>query len=691
MAKDPVCGMYVDEKKALFKAEIRGRMYYFCSETCLRTFEKPEVELRNLKRLVAFSVTLTAFIFFFSFFDVLPFFRKNIWLFLFATPVQFGAGWRYYKGTFDALKVGTANMDTLIAMGTSAAWGYSTIITFFPDIFEETEVFFDTAAAIITLILIGKLLEDISKGRASEALIKLMDLQPKMAHVIRDEEEVEIPVELVEAGDIVVVRPGEKIPVDGVVIEGHSSVDESMITGESIPVEKKPSDEVIGATLNKVGLLKFKATKVGSDTTLSQIINLVEEAQLSKAPMQRLADYISARFVPSVILIALVSFSLWYFIGDKSFTFSLAILIAVLIIACPCALGIATPTAIMVGTGKGAENGILIKGGEHLERTYKVQTIVFDKTGTLTKGEPSVTDVVPINSSEEEILKLASMAEKGSEHPLGEAIVRGAKVKGLEIPDAESFEAVPGQGVRAVYDGKEILLGNRKLMENNSIPYEEIEEKIQALEKEGKTVMILTVNKTITGLIAVADTLKEYSKDAVKKLQEMGIEVIMLTGDNRRTAEAIAKKLGITKVLSEVLPQDKAKVIKKLQDEEKIVGMVGDGINDAPALAQADVGIAIGSGTDVAVETGDIILLKDDLRDVVAAIQLSKQTVRKFKQNLFWAFFYNVALIPLAAGILYPLLGILLDPIYAAAAMSSSSVTVVTNSLLLKRFTPKVV
>ncbi|MFB0544690.1 MAG: heavy metal translocating P-type ATPase, partial [Asgard group archaeon] len=584
MGKDPVCGMYVDEEKTPFKTVIRGRMYYFCSETCLRTFEKPEVELRNLKILVAFSATLTVLIFFFSFFDVLPFFRKNVWLFLFATPVQFGAGWRYYKGTIDALKVGTANMDTLIAMGTSAAWGYSTIITFFPDIFEETEVFFDTAAAIITLVLVGKLLEDLAKGRASEALIKLMDLQPKKAHVIREGEEMEIPVELVEAGDIVVVRPGEKIPVDGVVIEGHSSVDESMITGESIPVEKKSGDEVIGATLNKVGMLKFKATKVGSDTTLSQIINLVEEAQLSKAPMQRLADYISARFVPSVILIALVSFFSWYLIGDKSFTFSLAILIAVLIIACPCALGIATPTAIMVGTGKGAENGILIKGGEYLERTYKVQTIVFDKTGTLTKGEPSVTDVVPIELSEE-VLKLASIAEKGSEHPLGEAIVKGAKGKGLDIPDAESFEAVPGQGVKVVYDGKEILLGNRKLMENNIIPYEEIEEKIQALEKEGKTVMILTVNKKIVGLIAVADTLKEYSKDAVKKLQEMGIEVIMLTGDNRRTADAIAEKLGITNVLSEVQPQDKANVIKKLQDEGKIVGMVGDGINDAPALA----------------------------------------------------------------------------------------------------------
>jgi Cu+-exporting ATPase len=691
VGKDPICGMYVDEEKAPFKAEIRGRIYYFCSETCLRTFERPEVELRNLKILVAFSFSFTVLIFFFSFFDISPFFSKNKWLFLFATPVQFGAGWRYYKGTFDALKVGTANMDTLIAMGTSAAWGYSSIITFFPDIFEETEVFFDTAAAIITLVLVGKLLEDLAKGRASEALIKLMDLQPKMAHVIRGEEETEIPVELVEVDDIVIVRPGEKIPVDGVVIEGHSSIDESMITGESIPVEKKPGDNVIGATINKVGLLKFKATKVGSDTTLSKIIDLVEEAQLSKAPMQRLADYISARFVPSVILIALFSFSIWYFIGNESFTFSLAILIAVLIIACPCALGIATPTAIMVGTGKGAENGILIKGGEYLERTYKVQTIVFDKTGTLTKGEPSVTDVVSLGLSEEEVLKLAYMAEKGSEHPLGESIVKGAKEKGLDIPDAESFEAIPGQGVKAVYDGEEILLGNRKLMENSSIPYKEIEEKIQDLEKDGKTVMILVENKKIKGLIAVADTLKENSKDAVKKLQEMGIEVIMLTGDNRRTADAIAKKLGITKVLSEVLPHDKANVIKKLQDEGKIVGMVGDGINDAPALAQADVGIAIGSGTDVAVETGDIVLIKDDLRDVVAAIQLSKQTVRKFKQNLFWAFFYNTALIPIAAGILYPLLGILLDPIYAAAAMSSSSVTVVTNSLLLKRFNPKTV
>jgi len=688
MAKDPVCGMYVDENNPPFKKEIRGRMYYFCSESCLRTFERPEVELRHLKYLVVFSVTLGALTLTFTWIDVLPVIPQNVWLFLLATPVQFGAGWRFYKGTLDALKVKTANMDTLIAVGTSAAWSYSTAVTFFPAVFPRSEVYFDTSTLIIALILVGRLLEDIAKGKTSEAIRRLMDLQPKMALVLREGEE-EIPVEQVQVGEIVVVRPGEKIPVDGIIVEGHSSVDEKMITGESIPVEKSVDDEVIGATINKAGMFKFKATKVGADTALSQIIKLVEEAQISRAPIQRLADRVAAYFVPSVIGISLLSFFAWYLVGAKSFAFALSIFIAVLVIACPCALGIATPTAIMVGTGKGAEVGILIKGGEHLEEIHKLQTVIFDKTGTLTKGEPSVTDIVSNGTLQaDEVLRFAAIAEKGSEHPIGEAILSEAGEKRLDLPDPESFEAIPGHGVKVSYGEREILLGNRRLMKDSRINTDNLEREIQRLEGEGKTTMILALDGNASGVIAVADTLKEYSREAVRKLQEMGMEVIMLTGDNRRTAEAIASRLGIKRVLAEVLPAEKANVVKRLQEEGKKVGMVGDGINDAPALAQADVGIAIGSGTDVALETGDVVLIKDDLRDVVASIQLSRQTVRKIKQNLFWAFAYNMALIPLAAGVLYPF-GITLHPVYAAAAMASSSVTVVSNSLLLRRFSPK--
>ncbi len=692
MAKDPVCGMYVDEKTATITRVIRGRTYYFCSESCARTFEAPEIELRNLKIMVAFSLALGLPTFIFSFLEVLPsILPNNVWLFLMATPVQFIPGWRFYRGTWDAIKSRLANMDTLIAVGTSAAWVYSTVVTFFPSVFPEGGVYFDTAALIIGLVLLGKLLEDIAKGKASEAIRKLMDLQPRMARVIRNGREKEVPVELVQEGDLVIVRPGEKIPVDGEVVEGYSSVDEKMITGESIPVEKKVGDVVIGATINKAGMLRFKATKVGADTTLSQIVKLVEEAQISKAPIQRLADTISAYFVPAVMVIAIASFIAWYSLGAKPFTFSLTIFISVLIVACPCALGIATPTAIMVGTGKGAENGVLIKSSEYLEKAHKLDTIVFDKTGTLTKGQPEVTDIVAAKTYEEkDVLKYAAIAEKGSEHPLGEAILREASRKGVEVPNPNFFEAVPGQGVRATYAGKDTLLGNRKLMTENKISIEDFEEKISTLEGEGKTVMITAVDKQVAGVVAVADTLKEHSIEAVKQLQKMGIETIMLTGDNRRTADAIAKKLRIKRVLSEVLPAEKAEEIKKLQQEGKIVGMVGDGINDAPALAQSDIGIAIGSGTDVALETGGIVLIKDDIRDVVASIQLSRNTVGKIKQNLFWAFFYNTALIPVAAGILYPFFRILFNPVFAAVAMAFSSVTVVTNSLLLRRFKPKI-
>jgi len=692
MAKDPICGMYVDEINPPFMKEIRGQKYYFCSGTCLKTFEAPEVELRNLKILVIFSLALSIPTLIFSFIPILPpIIPNNMWLFLFATPVQFIAGWRFYKGAFEALKKKTANMDTLIAIGTSAAWIYSTIVTFIPGIFHTKEVYFDTAALIITLILVGKLLEDIAKGKASEAVRKLMDLQPTMAKIIRDGNEVELPVEKVQKNDIVIVRSGEKIPVDGIIIEGHASIDEKMVTGESIPVEKGIGSKVIGATINKEGLIKIKATTLGQDSTLAKIIRLVEEAQQSSAPSQRLADRVAAYFVPAVILIAIVSSLLWFLIGSKSFTFVLTIFIAVLIVACPCALGIATPTAIMVGTGKGAENGLLIKGGESLEKARGLKTIVFDKTGTLTKGEPSITDVMTMEGfNEEDVLEYAAGVEKGSEHPLGQAIVKGAKERGAKIPNLEYFEVIPGHGVMGKINEKDVIVGNRKLLREKGVSIDGIENNIIALEKDGKTSMILSIDGQAAGIIAVADTLKEFSIKAIRQLQKMGLEVIMLTGDNKRTADAIAKKIGISRVIAEVLPGEKVNKIKELQNEGKIVGMVGDGINDAPALAQADVGIAIGSGSDIAVESGGIVLIKDDLRDVVASIQLSHKTVSKIKQNLFWAFFYNSALIPIGAGILYPFFGILLNPIFAAAAMALSSVSVVTNSLLLRRFKPEI-
>jgi Cu+-exporting ATPase len=682
--------MFVDENNPPFKKEIQAKTYYFCSEACLRTFEAPEVELRKLKVLVAFSLALSIPTFIFSFIPILPSNLNNILLFLLATPVQFIVGWRFYKGAIDALKKFTANMDTLIAIGTSAAWIYSTAVTFMPGLFPSGKVYYDTAALIISLILIGKLLEDIAKGKASEAVRKLMDLQPTLAKVIRDGKEEQIPVERVQKDEIVIVRSGEKIPVDGIIIEGHASIDEKMLTGESIPVEKDIDDEVIGATINKEGLIKVKATKLGQDSALSHIIKLVEEAQQSSSPSQRLADQVSAYFVPAVILIAIISSVFWYTLGLQNFTFALTIFIAVLIVACPCALGIATPTAIMVGTGKGAENGLLIKGGDNLEKTRKLTTVVFDKTGTLTKGEPSVTDVITIEDFDEnKLLTLAAGAEKGSEHPLGQAIVKGAEERGLKIPELENFNVIPGHGVKANVEGKEVIVGNRRLMIDNTISVDALENQVSRLELEGKTAMITAIDSKALGIIAVADTLKEHSVEAIQHLQKMGLEVVMLTGDNKRTANAMAEKIGVSRVLAEVLPGDKANEIKKLQNEGKFVGMVGDGINDAPALAQADVGIAIGSGSDVAMETGGIVLIKDDLRDVVASIQLSQKTVSKIKQNLFWAFFYNSALIPVCAGLLYPFFGILLNPIFAGAAMAFSSVSVVTNSLLLRRFKPR--
>ncbi len=614
--------------------------------------------------------------------------------FLLATPVQFWAGWQFYVGFWKAARHKTSDMNTLIAVGTSAAYLYSLIVTFIPHRIMVKglmlDVYFDTSSAIIVLILLGRFLEARAKGKTSEAIKKLIGLQPRTARIIRNGNEIDIPVGEVVPGDLVIVRPGEKIPVDGIVKEGYSSVDESMVTGESLPVEKKNGDTVIGATLNKTGTFKFEATRVGRDTVLSQIVRLVQEAQGSKPPIARMVDVIASYFVPIVISIAVITFIIWALFGPPpAFTYAFLNFIAVLIIACPCALGLATPTSIMVGTGKGAENGILIRGAEALETAHRLDTIVLDKTGTLTRGEPSVTDIIESEGfTKQEILMLAASAEKGSEHPLGEAIVKKAKEENLNLLDPKNFQALAGQGIEAVIDSRRVLLGNLRLMGERKVSLNGLSEKAQTLSGKGRTPMFLAVDGKAAGLIGVADTLKESSKEAVENLHRMGLEVVMLTGDNERTARAIADQIGIDRVLAEVLPEKKAEEVKRLQGEGRKVGMVGDGINDAPALAQADVGIAIGTGTDVAMESSDITLVGGDLRGVVTAIALSKATIRNIKQNLFWAFAYNTLLIPVAAGILFPFFGILLHPIFAAGAMAFSSLTVVSNALRLRRFKP---
>ncbi len=697
-ATDPVCGMRISKTSSI-KKQFDGRIHYFCSEECVRKFESPEEELRGMKRRVTIALsgvlilallrviamfTLAAGVTLITWAPIpsLPWFTWGYWLFILTTPVQFIGGWTFYKGAYNALKNRVLNMDFLIAMGTLTAWVFSSFVLFFPGVLpvRERDVYFEVSAVIIAFVLLGKFMEDYIKKRTSAAVRKLLDLRPKTAHVMRDGKEVEILAEEIMAGEIVVVRPGEKIPVDGLVIEGESSVDESMITGESIPVSKKKGDEVIGATMNKHGMIKFKATKVGSETTLMQIVKMVEEAQASSAPIQRIADRVSSYFVPAVIAIALLSFAGWWLIGGN-FTMAILVFVAVLIISCPCALGIATPAALMVGVGKGAEAGILIRGGEYLERAHKLQIVVFDKTGTLTKGEPEVTDVVPAGKySEEDIISIAAAAESGSEHPLADAIIREAKRRRIAIQEVSSFEAVSGKGIKAMLGKKAIAVGNRKMMSDHMVKISsDIEDKIKFLEHEGKTVAIVSADSVLVGLIAIADSLKEHSAEAVKELGVIGIESVMLTGDNERTANAIASQVGIKRVIANVLPHEKLDVIKKLQAEGKVVAMVGDGINDAPALAQADIGIAIGSGTDVAKETGGIILIKDDLRDVIKGIKLSRMTMKKIKQNLFWALAYNIAAIPLAA------FGYL-NPIIAAAAMALSSLTVVMNSALLKRY-----
>ncbi len=700
MAKDPVCGMFVDEKTAL-NAQIEGRQFYFCSTSCLDTFANPEKELLKLKKrmyvaasgalalaimraMVYLGLAFGAITVTWAPIPNIPYLTWGLLLFIIVTPVQFIGGWTFYKGAYEAIKRKTANMDLLISIGTLAAYIYSTVVLFFPGLFpvKERDVYFEVSAVIIAFVLLGKYMEEAIKKRSSASVRKLLDLRSSMATVIRNGTMIEIPSKEVVVDDILLVKPGEKIPTDGIVIEGMSTVDEKMITGESIPLDKKTGDQVIGATVNKQGLLKIKATKVGAETALSQIIHTVELAQSSTGNIQRIVDSVSAKFVPTVVLVSVLSFVLWIFVMGN-FIMGLLSFIAVLIIACPCAMGIATPAALMVGVGKGAEAGILIRGAEYLERSEKIDTVVLDKTGTITKGEPSVTDIVPLKGyTRQEILQISCSLESGSEHPLAQAILKAAKSKqheNISLDEPKDFEAISGMGVKASINQKSILFGNKKIMNRYDVDIEkDIEKVMDILESEGKTVMILSVKNEIVGLIAVADTVKDSSVAAINRLKDLEIEVVMLTGDNEKTATTIGQKVGIKNIIANVLPGEKAAVIKRLQLEGKVVAMVGDGINDAPALAQADIGIAIGSGSDIAKETGGIILIKDDIMDVPNAIKLSRTTMKKIKQNLFWALIYNAAGIPIAA------LG-LLSPIIAAAAMALSSISVIANSSLLRR------
>jgi len=664
-------------------------------------------ETRGLRNRLIFALAFAVVIMALSMGPDFP--GKPYLLWALATPVQFWTGWRFYKGMWGALKHKTADMNTLIAVGTSAAYFYSMVAVLAPSLFAAADIelglYFDTSSMIIALILLGRFLEARARGQTSEAIKKLVGLKPKTATVIRDGKEIEISVEEVQVGDLILVRPGERIPVDGIVRQGYSSIDESMITGESIPVDKKVGDTVIGGTINRMGSLQFEATRVGKDTTLARIVRLVEEAQGSKAPIQRLADVIASYFVPAVIGIAIVTFIVWFFLGPPpALTYALLNFVAVLIIACPCALGLATPTAIIVGSGKGAENGVLIRSGEALERAHKINSVLLDKTGTLTRGEPRVTDIVAVPSiSEEEVLRLAASVEHDSEHPLAEAVVKASYEKTLKLLKVSDFRAMPGHGVEAVAGGKKLLLGNLALMKKKKFSLNGMQKEAERLLSQGKTVLFLGVNSRVAGIIGLADTLKPNAKEAVEALRRLNAEVVMITGDNRRTAEKIAHEAGIDRVLAEVLPENKAQEVKRLQEEGKVVAMVGDGINDAPALAQADVGIAIGTGTDVAMETGDITLISGDLDGIVTAISLSKRTMSTIKQNLFWAFAYNTALIPVAAGLLYLVFGHtavpsglhfvfgnygFLNPMLAALAMAASSITVVSNSLRLRTFRP---
>ncbi|KKZ98699.1 heavy metal translocating P-type ATPase [Bacillus wiedmannii] len=647
-----------------------------------------EIERQKKKFIISFILSfplLWAMVSHFSFtsFIYLPDMLMNPWVQLaLATPVQFIIGGQFYVGAYKALRNKSANMDVLVALGTSAAYFYSVYLSIRSIGSSEhmTDLYFETSAVLITLIILGKLFEAKAKGRSSEAIKKLMGLQAKTATVVRDGTEMKILIEEVVAGDIVYVKPGEKIPVDGEIVEGKSAIDESMLTGESIPVDKTIGDVVIGSTMNKNGFLKVKATKVGRDTALAQIIKVVEEAQGSKAPIQRVADQISGIFVPVVVVIAIITFAVWMlFVTPGDFGGALEKMIAVLVIACPCALGLATPTSIMAGSGRSAEYGILFKGGEHLEATHRLDTVILDKTGTVTNGKPVLTDVIVADGfHEEEILRLVGAAEKNSEHPLAEAIVEGIKEKKIDIPSSETFEAIPGFGIESVVEGKQLLIGTRRLMKKFDIDIEEVSKSMEELEREGKTAMLIAINKEYAGIVAVADTVKDTSKAAIARLKKMGLDVVMITGDNTQTAQAIAKQVGIDHVIAEVLPEGKAEEVKKLQAQGKKVAMVGDGINDAPALATADIGMAIGTGTDVAMEAADITLIRGDLNSIADAIFMSKMTIRNIKQNLFWALAYNGLGIPIAAfGFLAPWV--------AGAAMAFSSVSVVLNALRLQR------
>jgi Cu+-exporting ATPase len=691
MPRDPVCGMYIDAEKSI-KRKIGDRTYYFCSETCARTYEQPERELKAMKRRVAIALLgvvsvallrVLAMIGLVIAFMTITLAGISVWdlaFFILSTPIVWIAGWSIHYGAYKAIKNRTINMDVLITVGVLAGWTYGVIGTFFPSIAPGGHGYFEIAIAILAFIILGKFIEETIRRKSAAAIRKLLELKPTVARVLRNNEEIEVSVDEIKPGDILIVKPGEKIPTDGIVIDGYSSVDEKMITGESIPVEKKVGSEVIGATINKTGVLKVKATKVGDETALMQIVHLVEEAQASKASIQKFADQIVKYFVPAVFIIAGVAFIYWSF--ARGFTTAFLVLLTVLLIACPCALGIATPTAILAGVGKGAEYGILLRGGEYVEKTGKLTMVIFDKTGTLTKGEPSVTNIISFKGySKNKVLELAAAVEKNSEHPLAEAILKAAIKEGVNIPNIERFEAIPGKGVKAIYNSYEILLGNKKLMEEANINIDEVKELISKFEEEGKTVMILSVNRELAGVISVMDTIKNEAFEVVKQLKNMKLKVAMLTGDNEKTAKAIAKQIGIDMVFANVLPWEKAEIIKKLQEKGEVIAMVGDGINDAPALAQADIGIAIGSGTDVAKEAGGIILVKDNLLDVTRGILLSKAVMKKIKQNLFWAFLYNSTLVPIAAA------GLLINyggPVIAASAMALSSLFVVSNAATLK-------
>ncbi len=685
--RDPVCGMDVDTETAL-SAKIGDRTYYFCSQQCLDVYTAPQQELKAMQRRIAVTLIgvvaalglrvlatfgLVAAIMALNVIGALSVY--NLAILIVSTPVVWIAGFRIYKGAYLSLRNRNVNMDVLVTVGVLAGWLYGIVNVFFPKLTAGSG-YLEVAIGILAFVLLGKYIEEMIRRRSAASIRKLLELQPTMARVVKDGKESDLSIYEVLFGDIIIVKPGEKIPLDGTVTTGYSSVDEKLLTGESIPVEKTVGSEVIGATINKTGLLTIKATKISDETALSQIVHLVEEAQASSAPAQRFADRVIKYFVPMIFTVAAISFSYWFI--TIGFGKAFLALLAVLLIACPCALGIATPTAILAGVGKGAEYGVLLRSGEFVEKARKLTTVIFDKTGTLTKGEPSVTDIKTYNAyTKRNVLRYAGSAEKGSEHPLAEAILAKAQADKVTIPQAESFEALPGRGVQCKIDGKTVLLGNRKLMQEQNVSVGELEADLALLEAQGKTVMILAVGVVAAGLIAAMDTVKESAAQAIEQLKGMNLAVAMLTGDNETTAKAIAQQLGITQVIANVLPWQKADAIKKLQSEGKVVAMVGDGINDAPALAQADIGIAIGSGTDIAKETGGIVLIRDDLRDVALGVELSKKTMRKIDTNLFWAFAYNVVMIPIAAAGL-------LNPMYAAGAMAISSITVVSNSALLK-------